>query len=56
MPCHIQKCAEAEAFMVLPDEHWTLSAKELYTFIALIYTHSNSFTKGMILNELWALQ
>ena len=27
-----------------------------YTFIALIYTHSNSFTKGMILNDLWALQ
>jgi hypothetical protein len=54
--CHIQKCAEAEAFILLQDEHWTLSAKELYTFIALIYTHSSSLTKGMILNDLWALQ
>lgn len=55
MQCHIQNCARAEAFIVLQDEHWTLSAKELYTFMALIYTHSNSFTKG-ILNDLWALQ
>jgi hypothetical protein len=56
MLCPIQKCARAEAFIVLQDEHWTLSAKELYTFIALVYTHSNSFTKGMVLNNLWALQ
>jgi len=54
--CHIQKCAEAEVFILLQDEHWTLSAKELYTFIALIYTHSSSFTEGMMLNDLWQLQ
>jgi len=55
MLCHIQKCAEAEAFILLQDEHWTLSPKEFYTFIALIYTHSSSFTEGMMLNDLWEL-
>jgi len=50
MLCHIQKCVGAEAFIVLQDEHWTLLQKN-YTFIALIYIHSSSFTKGMILND-----
>lgn len=56
MLCHIQKCAEAKAFILLQDKHWALSAKELYTFIALIYTHNSSFTEGMMLSDLWELQ
>jgi hypothetical protein len=37
MLCHINKCTEAAAHIVLQGKNWTLTLEELDKFIALIY-------------------